>query len=100
MQPMPGQVLIVLDPERQVLASGLVLPERRDRSGERSERGVVVAVGEPKLNGKGVAIPPEVQAGALVLTKSARGTEMTLPEYHNARLLLIAEEHILAVLSQ
>lgn len=73
-------------------AGGIVLPESAK---EKPREGIVISVGEGKVNDKGVRIAPQVKKNDRVIFSSYAGTEVKIG---GEELLIVREDEILAVL--
>lgn len=73
-------------------AGGIVLPESAK---EKPREGVVIAVGEGKLDDNGSRIAPQVKKNDRVIFSSYAGTEIKIG---GEDLLIVREDEILAVL--
>ena len=73
-------------------AGGIVLPESAK---EKPREGIVVAVGDGRLNDKGARIAPQVKKKDRVIFSSYAGTEVSVG---GEDLRIVREEEILAVL--
>ena len=91
-QPMPGNVLVVLKPDSDRTESGVFLPQRRAVR-EWGQWGLVVKVGGPPLTRKGAPVASELQPGDLVVLKRHRGRELRIDGVLH---YLGPEEHVLA----
>jgi len=91
LKPLGDRVVIEPQPQEEVTASGIVLPEKAK---EKPMRGKVIAVGSGKLE-KGNRIPIDVQVGDLVLYNKYAGTEVKL---EGKEYLIMRDSDILGVL--
>ncbi len=93
--PLADRVLIRPSDEREgekKLPSGIIIPETVAK--EKTDRGVVIAVGEGRLDEKsGKRVPPAVKPGQTVLFQWGDKVEIEGAEYY-----LVAEGSILAVI--
>jgi chaperonin GroES len=92
LRPLSDKVIVTVSPKEEMTASGLVLP---DSSKERSEQGMVVAVGPGKIDEKGNKIPMSVKIGDKILFKGSWPQEVKL---EGKEYLVMPETDILAVI--
>lgn len=74
--------------------AGIFIPETADK--ERSEKGVVVAVGAGKMNDDGKLLPMHVKVGQTVLFAKYGPDEVKIDD---KEYFILAESSILAILS-
>lgn len=94
MKPLKDKVAIIRYKTKTQTAGGIIIP---DSAQPPSLIGIVIAVGEGKVNNKGILIPPEVKVGDKVVISRYGSTGYTITE-DERELLVIPESEILAVL--
>lgn len=74
-------------------AAGIIIPETIDK--EKPEQGIVVAVGEGRLDDSGKRVPPQVKPGDKVLFSKYSPDEVKIDgeEYY-----IISESSVLAII--
>ena len=93
-RPLNDRILIKRVEEEETTKGGIIIP---DSAKEKPAEGVVVAVGNGKLNDKGDRVALEVKAGDRVLFSKYGGTDVKLDgEDH----LIMREDDILAVVKK
>ena len=92
LQPLGDRVVVEREESEAVTAGGIVLP---DSAKDKPTRGVVISVGEGKLNKDGKRTALQVKAGDRVLFTSYAGEQFKLGDRD---LLLMREDDILAVI--
>jgi chaperonin GroES len=92
LQPLGDRVVVRREESDQVTAGGLVLP---DSAKGRPTRGVVISVGDGKLNKNGSRTPLQVKVNDRVLFTSYGPDEIKIGD---EELLLMREDDILAVI--
>jgi chaperonin GroES len=92
LQPLGDRVVARRDESEEVTAGGLVLP---DSAKDKPTRGVVVSVGEGKLNKNGTRTPLQVKSGDRILFTTYGPDEIKVGD---ETLLLMREDDILAVI--
>lgn len=90
LEPLADRVVIKPIPQEEKTKSGIVLP---DTAKEKSQEGVIIAVGPGKLSDDGKRIPPEVKVGDKIVYAKYAGTEFKLD---NEELVILRESDILA----
>ena len=90
--PLGDRVVVEREESGQKTAGGILLP---DSAKDKPARGVVVSVGEGKLNDKGTRQPLQVKPGDRVVFTSYAGEPFKVGD---SELLLMREDDILAVL--
>lgn len=90
--PLGDRVVVEREESEQKTAGGILLP---DSAKDKPARGVVVSVGEGKLDDKGHRHPLQVRPGDRVVFTSYAGEPFKVGD---AELLLMREDDILAVL--
>lgn len=91
LKPLADRVLIEVKEEETKTKGGILLP---DTAQKKSQKGVVIAVGEGKYNDNGQRIPMEVKVGDEVLFAKYSGTEI---EEEGKHYLLVTERDVLCV---
>ncbi len=90
--PLGDRVVVEREQSEQTTSGGILLP---DSAKDKPARGVVVSVGEGKLDDKGNRHPLQVKPGDRVVFTSYAGEAFQVAEQE---LLLMREDDILAVL--
>ena len=88
-----GNRILVKRKETSSNQGGILLP---DSAQEKPKEGSVVAVGEGKINDKGMLIPMDIQIGNRILFGAYAGTEAETND--EAEYLLMSEDDVLAVI--
>ena len=89
--PLGDNVLVKRLEAETTTAGGIVLPESAK---EKPRQGVVIAVGEGRLNDEGVRTAPQVKKNDQVIFSSYAGTEIKLD---GNDYLIVREDEILAI---
>jgi chaperonin GroES len=92
LQPLGDRVVVEREESESVTAGGIVLP---DSAKDKPTRGMVISVGDGKLNKEGKRVSLQVKSGDRVLFTSYAGEQFKLGE---RELLLMREDDILAVI--
>ncbi|HEJ8981253.1 co-chaperone GroES [Staphylococcus aureus] len=92
LKPIGNRVIIEKKEQEQTTKSGIVLT---DSAKEKSNEGVIVAVGIGRLLNDGTRVTPEVKEGDRVVFQQYAGTEV---KRDNETYLVLNEEDILAVI--
>ncbi|AUU51748.1 co-chaperone GroES [Staphylococcus aureus] len=92
LKPIGNRVIIEKKEQEQTTKSGIVLT---DSAKEKSNEGVIVAVGTGRLLNDGTRVTPEVKKGDRVVFQQYAGTEV---KRDNETYLVLNEEDILAVI--
>ncbi|MUK58429.1 co-chaperone GroES [Pseudomonas aeruginosa] len=92
LKPIGNRVIIETKDQEQTTKSGIVLT---DSAKEKSNEGVIVAVGTGRLLTDGTRVTPEVTEGDRVVFQQYACTEVKLD---NETYLVLNEEDILAVI--
>lgn len=92
LKPIGNRVIIEKKEQEQTTKSGIVLT---DSAKEKSNEGVIVAVGTGRLLNDGTRVTPEVKEGDRVVFQQYGGTEV---KRDNETYLVLNEEDILAVI--
>ncbi|EKD32931.1 MAG: hypothetical protein ACD_76C00113G0003 [uncultured bacterium] len=93
LKPLSDYIIVKPLSDEEVRASGIVLPDTRDK--ERPERGEVISVGPGKLLENGQRSPMEVKPGDKVMFKKYSPDEIKID---NAEALVIRMEDIVGVI--
>jgi chaperonin GroES len=93
LKPLGDRLIVQAIEEEQTTASGLVLP---DTAKEKPQKGMIVAIGDGKLDENGKRIPLEVKEGDEVLYSKYGGTEIKID---GEDLLVLRESDVLAKVS-
>jgi chaperonin GroES len=91
-RPLHDRVVVKRMEEERQSAGGIIIP---DSATEKPSMGKITAVGNGKLNDKGVAMPLDVKVGDSVLFGKFSGTEIKLD---GEELLVMREDDIMAVI--
>lgn len=92
LKPLGDRVLIKVEEQESKTKGGILLP---DTAKEKSQKGVVMAVGAGRMNDEGTRLPLEVKVGDRVIFAKYSGTEI---ESEGVKYLLLSERDILAIL--
>ncbi|MBG1030913.1 co-chaperone GroES [Staphylococcus aureus] len=92
LKPIGNRVIIEKKEQEQTTKSGIVLT---DSAKEKSNEGVIVAVGTGRLLNDGTRVTAEVKEGDRVVFQQYAGTEV---KRDNETYLVLNEEDILAVI--
>ncbi|HDK8070164.1 TPA: co-chaperone GroES [Staphylococcus aureus] len=92
LKPIGNRVIIEKKEQEQTTKSGIVLT---DSAKEKSNEGVIVAVGTGRLLNDSTRVTPEVKEGDRVVFQQYAGTEV---KRDNETYLVLNEEDILAVI--
>lgn len=95
-KPLGDRVLIEVlaaDDNSGKSAGGIIIPETVDK--ERPEQGVVVAIGEGKINDGGKLIPIKLKVGQKVIFSKYGPDEIKIED---KEYLIVSESQILAVI--
>ncbi|CAC6925423.1 TPA: co-chaperone GroES [Staphylococcus aureus] len=92
LKPIGNRVIIEKKEQEQTTKSGIVLT---DSAKEKSNEGVIVAVGTGRLLNDGTRVTPEVKEEDRVVFQQYAGTEV---KRDNETYLVLNEEDILAVI--
>ncbi|MEK7089233.1 MAG: co-chaperone GroES [Patescibacteria group bacterium] len=96
LKPLSNRVLIeAVAEEAKATKSGIVLPDSADK--KKQSKGVVVAVGDGRVNDKGERQPMSVKIGDKVLFKEPWSDESKIEE-DGKKLFLVEEDDVLATI--
>lgn len=90
--PLGDNVVVKRLEAERTTAGGIVLPESAK---EKPRQGVVISVGEGRLNDEGVRTPPQVKKNDQVIFSSYAGTEIKID---GNDYLIVREDEILAII--
>ena len=93
LKPLGDRLIVRAIEEEEKTASGIVLP---DTAKEKPQKGMIVAIGDGKLDENGKRIPLEVKEGDEVLYSKYGGTEIKID---GEDLLVLRESDVLAKVS-
>lgn len=94
LKPLGDRVVARREESEQMTAGGIVLP---DSAKDKPTRGVVISVGEGKLNKDGTRTPLQVKPGDRVLFTTYGPDEIKIGD---DQLLLMREDDILAIIDE
>ena len=94
-RPLADRVVIKPQEREERTKGGIYLPDTASK--EKPQEGVVMAVGEGRLDDSGKRIPVSVKAGDRVLFAKYAGTEVKLDDED---YLILSEKDILAIVQQ
>ncbi len=94
-RPLADRVVIKPQEREERTKGGIFLPDTASK--EKPQEGVVMAVGEGRLDDNGRRVPVSVKAGDRVLFAKYAGTEIKLDD---EEYLILAEKDILAVVQE
>ncbi len=94
-RPLADRVVIKPQEREERTKGGIYLPDTASK--EKPQEGVVMAVGEGRLDDSGKRIPVTVKAGDRVLFAKYAGTEVKLDDED---YLILSEKDILAIVQQ
>ncbi len=92
-KPLGDRVLIEISSADVKTQGGIIIPETVDK--ERPEQGVVIAVGEGRIDDQGKVIPLRVKKGQKVIFSKYGPDEIKIED---KEYLIVSESQILAVL--
>ena len=92
-RPLHDRILVTRVAEQEVGRGGIIIP---DTAKEKPQEGMVVAVGNGKVNDDGKRVALDVQSGDRILFGKYSGNEVTL---ENVEYVIMREEDVLAVLA-
>ena len=94
-RPLADRVVIKPQEREEKTRGGLFLPDTASK--EKPQEGLVVAIGEGRLDDNGKRVAMSVKAGDKVLFAKYAGTEIKLDD---VEYLILAEKDILAVVQE
>lgn len=90
-RPLSDRLLVKRVEKEQLSAGGIIIP---DTAKEKPQEATVVAVGNGKVNDKGVVRPLEIKAGDTILFSKYAGTEVKIEgEEH----LILREDDVIGI---
>lgn len=92
LQPLEDRIVVEPEGVSETTPGGIIIPTTV--SGERPNRGHVLAAGRGKRNKKGALRPLDVKAGDTVLFSDYAGTKITV---EGRELLILREEDVLGI---
>ena len=92
-RPLHDRILVTRVAEQEVGRGGIIIP---DTAKEKPQEGMVVAVGNGKVNEDGKRLALDVQGGDRILFGKYSGNEVTLED---VEYVIMREEDVLAVLA-
>ena len=92
-RPLHDRILVTRVAEQEVGRGGIIIP---DTAKEKPQEGMVVAVGNGKVNEDGKRLALDVQGGDRILFGKYSGNEVTID---NVEYVIMREEDVLAVLA-
>jgi chaperonin GroES len=92
-RPLHDRILVTRVAEQEVGRGGIIIP---DTAKEKPQEGMVVAVGNGKVNEDGKRVALDVQGGDRILFGKYTGNEVTID---NVEYVIMREEDVLAVLA-
>ncbi|MGL4952196.1 MAG: co-chaperone GroES [Culicoidibacterales bacterium] len=92
MKPLFDKIVIELKEVEKTTLSGLVLP---DSNNQKSNQGIVIAVGPGRMLENGQVVAPTVRVGQTVLFNKFAGSEATV---NGKEYVIVAEKDIFAIL--
>ena len=92
-RPLHDRILVTRVAEQEVGRGGIIIP---NTAKEKPQEGMVVAVGNGKVNDDGKRIALDVQGGDRILFGKYSGNEVTLED---VEYVIMREEDVLAVLA-
>ena len=94
LQPLNDRVIVKRVEAESKTAGGIILP---DSAKEKPKEGIIVAIGEGRLNKNGERSPLQVKAKDRVIFSSYAGTEIKVD---GQDLLIMGEDDILAIVGK
>jgi chaperonin GroES len=94
LKPLHNNVIIKPAPAEEITASGIVLPESKDK--ERPEKGEVVAIGNGKILDNGQTVPVSVKVGDMVVFKKYAPDEIKVD---GADYLVVSDSDLIAIIA-
>lgn len=95
-QPLGDRVLVKREDIDVKSPSGIIIPDTAKT--EKSKRGVIIAVGEGRMNDEGFLVPMQVKAGQKVFFNSGWDNEVKVGS-DEEEYFLVRESDILAVIN-
>ena len=92
LKPLGNRVIIEKKEQEQTTKSGIVLT---DSAKEKSNEGVIIAVGQGRLLDNGTQVAPQVSEGDTIVFQQYAGTEV---KRGDKTYLILNEEDILAII--
>ena len=92
-RPLHDRILVTRVAEQEVGRGGIIIP---DTAKEKPQEGMVVAVGNCKVNEDGKRVALDVHGGDRILFGKYSGSEVTI---ENVEYVIMREEDVLAVLA-
>ena len=92
-RPLHDRILVTRVAEQEVGRGGIIIP---DTAKEKPQEGMVVAVGNGKVNEDGKRVALDVQSGDRILFGKYSGNEVTLED---VEYVIMREEDVLAVIA-
>ena len=92
-RPLHDRILVTRVAEQEIGRGGLIIP---DPAKEKPQEGMVVAVGNGKVNEDGKRVALDVQGGDRILFGKYSGSEVTI---ENVEYVIMREEDVLAILA-
>lgn len=92
LKPLGNRVIIEKKEQEQTTKSGIVLT---DSAKEKSNEGVIIAVGQGRLLDNGTQVAPQVSEGNTIVFQQYAGTEV---KRGDKTYLILNEEDILAII--
>jgi chaperonin GroES len=93
-KPMGDRILVKRLEAEEKTPGGIVLP---DTAKEKPKQGEVIAVGDGRVNDKGLRLPVRVKPGDRIVLTSYSGTEVKL---EGEEYLVMREEDVLAIVEK
>lgn len=94
LQPLNDRVIVKRVEAESKTAGGIILP---DSAKEKPQEGIIVAIGEGRINKSGDRSPLQVKAKDRVIFSSYAGTEIKVD---GQALLIMGEDDILAIVGK
>lgn len=93
-KPLEDKILVEISEAETKTPGGLVIPESAK---EKPQEGLVVAVGEGRIDDKGNRVPLDIKLGDKVIYSKYGGTEIT---YNDKDYLILSARDVLAVVTK
>ncbi len=95
-KPLGDKVLILAESgDEKTSASGIIIPDTAGK--ERPEQGVVIAVGEGRIDNNGQLVSPKVKKGDRVIFSKYGPDELKVD---GVEYLIVSESNILAIIEE